>query len=230
MIKVANNISNLLTKQALSSKDLLDMDSFSGLLADYYPIAGVNPAAESRAGRATAMADAIDKNPGFFVKKPITSTLLTSVPLSIAGAFAGNALSRGEDHLTNMLYTLGGTAAGGVLGSLLSSAIRRSGMKDVAKAFDAEKSRKAQDFELGSTFLPYGGMHDLGRAEAIQALRGKIKPSEVGNYGAYPYAAVGGDLAGSLLGVPIPLGMLGTRAAAREEARALLDKGKKNKN
>jgi len=227
-IKIASNLNNMLTKQALKANDLVDMDSYSGLLADYYPVGGLNAAGHARAGRATAMADAVDQDPGFYVKHPLTSSVLTTLPTALLGAAGGVYATQDSDPLTRLLSGVGGGVAGGLLGNVVASAIRRNSMKDIAKAFDAAKSRKAKDFELGSQLLPLGGMHDLARAEAVQAIRGKLDPSEVGNYGAYPYAAYAGDLAGGLVGIPVPLGSIGVGVAAREEARKVLG-GKKKK-
>jgi hypothetical protein len=204
-------------KQALKAKELLDMDSGGGLFSDYWGPAGWNTAFESRPGRATAMAEAIGEDPGFFVKNPLTSGALMTLP--------GIALG---DPDVQGLGAIGGGVAGAFLGHLIASAIRRNKMHDIAAKFDKARSKKPQAFEPSSSLFFLGGSHDLGRAKAIEAMKGRIDPEEASEYGFKPFAAVGGDIAAGL-----PLGYYGTRAydkvQAAELARAQSKGKKKNK-
>jgi len=240
MIKIANNLNDMIVKQALKSKDLVDMDSFGGMLTDYLPAAGWNMAGESRPGRATAMAESIGKDPGFFVKYPLTSGGLLSVPLSIGGALAGAAATgafNGEMDTPQLLGIGGGGLAGILLGNLISGGIRRSQMKEIAEEFDATKSKSIKAKNLDGSlhlldenpFMPFSGAHELGRAEAIQAIRGNLDASEVGDYGGKPYIAFGGDALGSALAAGLPLGYFGTRLAAKYKAESMLKNKKKKK-
>lgn len=240
MIKIAANLERLYgertrTKQALKAKELLDMDSGGGLFSDYWGPAGWNTAFESRPGRATAMAEAIGEDPGFFVKNPLTSGALMTLPGIALGAGAGYGignLASGDPDVQG-LGAIGGGVAGAFLGHLIASAIRRNKMHDIAAKFDKARSKKPQAFEPSSSLFFLGGSHDLGRAKAIEAMKGRIDPEEASEYGFKPFAAFGGDIAGGVIAAGLPLGYYGTRAYDKVQAAELVraqSKGKKKKN
>lgn len=211
MIKVANNLNNLVKKAAKPDvKDMLDMDSFGGLYADV--IGGSIPLADplalslnarmQRAGRATAMAEALDMEPGFTVNYPITSTLLSGLGGAAlgAGAGAGIGYGLGDEEGASAGGIVGG-GAGLLAGFLINAIMRRNKMHEIAKAYDEAKPSKIKPKAHDPYFLDYmGGWHNKGRQKAIAAMLGTEKaPSD---YSGLEVAAAPLGLAAGTIGIP----------------------------
>jgi hypothetical protein len=226
MIKAANNLVKLSNR--LAAKDLVDMDSTGGLLVDILGPGGWNLAGESRPGRATAMADAIKKDPGFLVNHPRTSLALSS----LAGALLGGGLGIGAGYAAggknNMnLGAILGSTLGSAAGLFGSNLMRRAKMKEIAKAFDEAEKRDPVDYDQHSLDL-LGGTHALGRQEAIAAMREMMPPDQVGQYGDKPYLALGGNVLSTLFGLPAA-GTIGTRVYDGAKATELANKMRQEK-
>lgn len=222
----------------LKAKDLLDMESGEGALVDYWPATTWNQAGEGgRPGRATAMAESVGEDPGFLVNYPLTSGALASLLGAAVGGglgFGSGAFLRGQGvDIAPEYPTAGGILAGMLAGSLTASGLRRSRMKEIAKAFDAKTRRTAKDHDPNPGDL-LGGTHNYHRQKAIQAIRGQMSADEATSYGASPYLAaglplLGGPLAGplTLISYPVSRGVDNIRALMLREEKKTKNKKKK---
>ena len=240
MIKIANNLNNLVKKAAKPDvKDMLDMDSFGGLYAD--TIANTIPLADplllgfnathQRAGRATAMAEALGMEPGFTVNYPITSSTLSALGGGLLGAGAGAGIGYGVDGEEGA--GLGGLIGGGtgfLAGLLINAIMKRNRMHDIAKTYEEAKPSEIKP----KLHDPYrldllGGWHNKGRQKAIAAMLGDdANPSE---YSGLEVAAMPiGNIANAVIpGAPYFAG-LGMNLSARglaEDNRSKSEKKKK---
>lgn len=178
MIKITNNLNKMLVKTAAKPdvEKMLNMDSFGGLYVDTLPIGdilgfSVNSRAQ-RAGRATAMAEALGKDPGFLVNYPKTTDFLGALGGGLIGAGTGHLGSRTFDS-NPTLGTIAGGIGGGLLGYLLTGLLRRGEMKDIADAYDKAPASKIKPKDHNpSSFDIFGGAHNKGRQRAIAAMLG----------------------------------------------------------
>lgn len=214
------------------TKDLLDMESFGGAYADIFPFdpTGITSTVgqSGRAGRATAMAEAIGKDPGFSVNYPLTSNAISTLLGALAGAglgYGGAALSGNSNSapLTAGLGALGG----GLAGSLLQNISRRGKMKEIAKAYeDTPEEDIIPKLHDPSALDILGGHHNRARQRAIAAMLGsgenpsQLLASEMALTGV---GNVAGEVAGGLAGFPglaiKGFGGLTSNLAARDIAR-----------
>lgn len=165
------------------AKDILDMDSSTGGLADYLSTGAFGG---SRAGRATAMAKATGQSVPFNVENPVTAATLSS----LLGGGLGAGLGAGAGGLINHIGghqdsdTIGtGAGLGGIAGSLagilLSAHSRRKNMKDIAQNYDESSSVDPQAADtpniLRSLLTPISFSHHSGEDRAVKAMLGKEK-------------------------------------------------------
>ena len=188
MIKIASNLTKAATK--VPTKELLDMDSFGGAYADIFPFDPTGITGRighgGRAGRATAMADAIGMDPGFLVNYPTTSGVLSALLGSVAGAGLGDQAGAGLTYATGddtrsrrRIGRLIGAAGGALGGAILSNILRRKKMKSIANAYEAAPSidPKLHDPHILDLL---GGYHNRARQRAIGAMLGSGEnPSKV---------------------------------------------------
>lgn len=164
------------------AKQILDMDSLGGRLADY---GASGTWGGERAGRAQAMADAMGEDTTFNVRHPYShegvSTLLGGALGAALGGGVGRLLNqKGNDdwRSAGLGAMLGGT--GGLLaGSLSSGYKRRREMSRLAKLYEQAVAEnklnpKNPQFSMNATFAaPLRGPHRTGQVEAVQAMRGE---------------------------------------------------------
>lgn len=162
---------------ASKAKDIVNMDSRGGVLADY-----LTPGSwgGERAGRTQAMADAMDENTTFNVRHPKTSqighTLGGGLIGSSLGGLLGSLISGEREH------QVGGATIGGILGglggTLLSGRRRRDEMKRIGHFYDKDREEgklnpKRPEFSSAATvLLPSRGPHRIGQLEAFNAIKG----------------------------------------------------------
>lgn len=168
-------------KGAPESKDILNMQSTRGRLADYLSWAFGG----DRAGRATNMALAAGRKAPFKVRHPVLGeipyALGGNLAGSLAGAAAGYGLSRRyKADLASLLPA--STAAGGVLGAVTGLVLaryrRRKAMKGIAGDYD--HARYHGDIKpviptagLAETaLLPLRGPHRRGQQSAYDMIAG----------------------------------------------------------
>lgn len=168
-------------KGAPESKDILNMQSTSGRLADYlfWALGG------DRAGRATNMALASGRKAPFKVRHPLLGELPYAVGGGLAGSLAGAAAGYGlsrryKADLASLLPA--STTAGGTLGTLtgviLARYRRRKAMKGIAGDYD--HARYHGDIKpviptagLAETaLLPLRGPHRRGQQSAYDMIAG----------------------------------------------------------
>lgn len=214
------------------TKDLLDMDSFGGAYADILPLdpTGLTSTVGQggRAGRATAMAEAIGKDPGFSVNYPSTSNAISTLLGALAGAGLGYGGATLSGNSNSAPLTAGvGALGGGLAGMLLQNISRRGKMKEIAKAYeDTPEEDIIPKLHDPSALDILGGHHNRARQRAIAAMLGdgenpsKLLGSEMAITGV---GNVAGDVAGQLVGFPglaiKGLGGLTSNLAARNIAR-----------
>lgn len=162
---------------ASKAKDIVNMDSRGGVLADY-----LTPGSwgGERAGRTQAMADAMDENTTFNVRHPKTSqighTLGGGLIGSSLGGLLGSLISNEREHQVGGA-TIGGIL-GGVGGTLLSGRRRRDEMKRIGHFYDKDREEgklnpKRPEFSSAATvLLPSRGPHRIGQLEAFNAVKG----------------------------------------------------------
>jgi hypothetical protein len=162
---------------ASKAKDIVNMDSRGGVLADY-----LTPGSwgGERAGRTQAMADAMDENTTFNVRHPKTSqighTLGGGLIGSSLGGLLGSLISGEREHQVGGA-TIGGVL-GGVGGTLLSGRRRRDEMKRIGHFYDKDREEgklnpKRPEFSSAATvLLPSRGPHRIGQLEAFNAIKG----------------------------------------------------------
>jgi hypothetical protein len=180
-------------KKPSKAKDILDMDSTGGRLADY--LAPLSWGGE-RAGRARAMADAIGEKTTFGVRHPFMQTmghtLGGGILGSAAGGLAGAGLgfgdewlrkSQGEGHPLAMAKDLGtvGGVVGGLAGLYNSGKNRRNEMKRLSHFYDQDAAegkvnpKNPKLSTLSALLFPARGSHRTGQVEAVKAMQGKKK-------------------------------------------------------
>lgn len=242
MIKIANNLTNLVIKQAagITANDVVDMDSFGGRLADYLsaPQPGLGTWSARRAARSTALGESAGVDPSMSLRHPLTSRSLAA---GLGALLGGGAMAATGANLGG---TLIGGFGGGLVGALLEGNFRRNKMEEINKAVDAAKSLKPiteQSLGIGL----FGGTYNKGRVEAEQIINSggskakilqKLLNSANSQGAKGPVGVAAGDLSlsigASLAGLPgltFPAFALGQGALNNQEAEALrLGKSKKN--
>jgi hypothetical protein len=173
-----------------TANDIVNMDSFGGVLADYFV---PNAQGGRRAGRSTQMARAAGEDPGLLVEHPITTDVLAGIAGSSIGASIGNNFGSNKPvgDLGVNVGTLVGAGIGGLAAAVLARIIRRSQMNDINKAYDKARSKgklKVVDPELSQTaglILPLGGPHRAGQVAALRAQlrKGESDPSRTESIG-----------------------------------------------
>lgn len=160
-----------------AAKDLVDMDSVGGMLADY--LAPQRWGGE-RAGRSQAMADAAGADTTFGVRHPMTQTQGYTTLGSLLGIVPGLAhaiLTKGRDLDTSALTMAGGGIAGMAGGLGLAGYNRRKAMKMINKKYDRAEEEgklnpKTPDLSMLSALaLPLRGPHRTGQVDAVNAMR-----------------------------------------------------------
>ena len=218
--------------EKVPTKDLLDMESFGGAYADIFPLDPTGITNQighgGRAGRATAMAEAIGKDPGFSVNYPLTSNAISTLLGALAGAGLGYGGATLSGNSNSAPLTAGvGALGGGLAGMLLQNISRRGKMKEIAKAYEDTPEHDIYPKLHDPSFLDIGGgYHNRARQRAIAAMLGdgenpsKLLGSEMALTGG---SHVAGQLAGGLVGLPghalSGLGGLTSNLAARNIAR-----------
>jgi hypothetical protein len=132
-----------------------------------------------RAGRATAMADAVGMDPGFLVNYPVTSTLSNVFLGGLAGAGLGAGAGALAGNNAAVPGSIIGAGAGTLGGLLIGNILRRKKMKEIADAYEAAPSvdPKLHDPSILDLF---GGFHNRARQRAIGAMLGSGEnPSEL---------------------------------------------------
>lgn len=184
-------------KPAQSAKDIVNMDSTGGFLADTL---APNLWGGERAGRTQAMADAIGEKTTFNVRHPVTASLIPTVLGGIAGNAAGIGATGLYHYLTRthqkpteipglagaMISTpaLAGTTIGATLGTGLAGLLRRKEMNRINHFFDEDTAQgkvkpKVPDLSLLSALtLPGRGAHRSGQIEAYNAMKGNSSIAE----------------------------------------------------
>lgn len=166
--------------------EIVDMNSFSGGLADYLTSAAWGG---ERAGRSKAMADAMDEPTTMTVKHPLIATIGHTLGGGALGALAGAGLGAaaapfGEGGASSNLrdFPIGGAILGGALGFLgglpYSAYKRRQEMDRLNKLYD--KKRLTGDIKpkhprfsgISAVLLPERGPHRTGQLEASRAMAG----------------------------------------------------------
>ena len=160
-----------------------------------------------------------NKDIGFLVNKPVTSSSLAAIGgglLGAAGGFVGGNWATRGLHRDWGMYdggtagTIGGAAVGGLLGILMAARARRKKMRGIAEQFDAaemiQPSEPIRRNPLRNVFLPYGAPHHAGHSLTADALsRGEAyKPGTGRNlYDSATYAASYIPYAGDLAILPM---------------------------
>ena len=159
MFKIANNIQNMLLKQAkrLKAEDISfgDPDHTGHVIADYlYGTTGLTPLAghaKIRSSVSQVLAEAAgipSKDISWTVKYPTMSMLASVLGGGGVGAAAGYGVGSalGDDKLGLIIGGIGGGLGGG----LLTTLSRRKAMKEIAEKFDtAKKLKKLKPENLG---------------------------------------------------------------------------------
>lgn len=169
--------SSLKKKTPPRSKDIVDMDSLRGRLADYFHTPG--PGGE-RAGRSQAMADAIGETSSHSVRHPGINTFLrTAIGGGVGGlAGAGLVAATGGGNDPAVAGAVG-SSLGGMLGLLSAGKARRKEMRRIGALYDEDAAAgkvNPQMPQLSSTaalLAPLRGPHRTGQVEAVRAMRGE---------------------------------------------------------
>lgn len=151
MIKIANNIQNMLLKPAkrLKAEDVTfgDPDYPGHVAGDYlFGTAGITPLAghaTMRSNVSQVLAEAAGI-PSEDISWPLKYPMLSMLAGTIGGAGVGGVAgwgvgsALGDDQLGAVIGALGGTLGGG----LLTTLARRKAMKEIAEKFDTVKQLK----------------------------------------------------------------------------------------
>lgn len=167
-----------------SAKELVNMDSTGGALADYI-VPGLWGG--ERAGRTQAMADAIGEKTTFGVRHPLLQSWGYGLGGGALGALLGGGAGllaggltggpRSADELAPIGALLGG-GAGFLGGGLLAGRHRRDEMKRVGHFYDQDaaegklKPKNPKFSILSALLMPGRGPHRVGQLEATRAIRG----------------------------------------------------------
>jgi hypothetical protein len=168
------------------SKDMVDMDSWLGTVADLVPMTWGG----ERAGRTQAMAEAISEPTTFNVRHPLTHDIGSSSLGALGGGLAGAGIGAAASMLAPLmrgypalswdestwlgagLGALGGTLAG----HLRSALSRRAEMTRVGKLYDENFAEnrvsplKPEFSGASALLLPFRGPHRIGQSQAYRAM------------------------------------------------------------
>ena len=174
MIKIANNLQKLADHKAdLTANDVVNMDTTGGLLADWTsPGPALGTWGARRAGRASAMSDAVGLEPSMLLKHPAKSRIGFTLGGLLGGAglgALGGTLLDG-DQGPNMLIGGGlGALTGALGGTVLGTILSRKRMQAVNDAVNAaETLNPVNEDSLGIGL--FGGPYNLSRVESEQAI------------------------------------------------------------
>lgn len=244
MIKIANNLEKFaLIKQAAKPdvKDMLDMNSLGGLYADVTPLDFLGTAHNAkmqRAGRATAMAEALGMKPGYTTKYPITSMFTSGMAGLLLGGGIGGGIGYGVsgNEQDGLLGSIIGMSGGALAGALINELIRRKSMKQIAAAYEKAKPSDIDPQLHDPSLLDvWGGFHNTGRQKAIKAMLGdKANPSDYSDLEKLlmPVGGVGVSLlAGPIVGTTVPGIVMNNdaRNLAKDNKKKINKKKKNNK-
>lgn len=167
-----------------SAKELVNMDSTGGALADYI-VPGLWGG--ERAGRTQAMADAIGEKTTFGVRHPMLQSWGYGLGGGALGALLGGGAGllaggltggpRNAEELAPIGALLGG-GAGLLGGGLLAGRHRRDEMKRIGHFYDQDaaegklKPKNPKFSILSALLMPGRGPHRVGQLEATRAIRG----------------------------------------------------------
>lgn len=167
-----------------SAKELVNMDSTGGALADYI-VPGLWGG--ERAGRTQAMADAIGEKTTFGVRHPLLQSWGYGLGGGALGALLGGGAGllaggltggpRNAEELAPLGALLGG-GAGLLGGGLLAGRHRRDEMKRIGHFYDQDaaegklKPKNPKFSILSALLMPGRGPHRVGQLEATRAIRG----------------------------------------------------------
>lgn len=171
MIKIANNLQKLADRKAdLTANDVINMDTPGGFLADLVTGPGLGTWGARRAGRASAMSDAVGLEPSMLLKHPGKSKLGLGLAGLLGGAGLGAGLGLlGEGSEPIMLGGGLGALAGSIGGYGLGAILTRKRMQAVNNAVNAAKTlNPVNEDSLGIGL--YGGPYNLSRVESEQAI------------------------------------------------------------
>lgn len=154
MIKLATNVQTMLVKQAAKVKtqdiDFGGIDSIPNTVMDYVHGIGGGGAATSshaavRGSVYQTLAEAAglpSKEVGFTVKRPLISSLLSTLGGGLGGAGLGLLGGVLVDRERLPMYGAGGGIAGMLAANLMTTIARRNEMRRIADAFEQAKSLK----------------------------------------------------------------------------------------
>lgn len=131
-----------------------------------------------RAGKATALAKGLGKEPGLTTTNPLSSSLLGMLTGTIGGgmggAALGNLLGSGEEAgpVGGLLGALGGGLAGGAIPTYMRRKETKQNLKEYGEGAKIKPEAPAKLRGLGNLLLPLSGAHRKGEAVGYNKLRG----------------------------------------------------------
>lgn len=180
--KIADEYKDVIKRKkpkGLKASDITDTEGLGGAAVDY--LTPLSLFSSRRAGRASALADATGKDPGFLVEHPNTSNLMMGLGGAALGGMAGVAA---KDYIPDVPGTrnlwreqrgaLVGSAAGGLAALLLATYLRRRKAQEHAKDFDAAQTLTVKNPDINRLGGTLGGAtHQAGRMEGLEKILGK---------------------------------------------------------
>lgn len=162
------------------AKDLIPMNAV-GAIGDYLQPGGFGG---YRAGKATALAKGLGKEPGITTTNPQLSSLLGAGAGALGGGAIGSLFNKPYDAASGMpghgdmdpTGSILGALTGALAGYLAPSAVRRGDMKQNLSEYShgakikPEKPDKMRG--IGNILLPGSGNHRKGEAVGYNKLRG----------------------------------------------------------
>lgn len=181
MSKLAAEKEDGKSKAESRANELLDTSSWSSFFND---VLTPNTWGATRAGRATQLDRALGRDPSVLLQYPRTTNTVGTLAGLLAGGGLGASLSSGQSQQAQLLGTIGGAAAGGLLGRIGLPLYRRLLLEKTRKELAAQlaggkeeqiiarnKEQKPALDHVSATYLPLGGYHQAGQADAYEALR-----------------------------------------------------------
>lgn len=196
-------------KKDPSAKDTADELISSGTAAKYLDLLGT-AYTQSRAGKATSVLKALDKNPSFPVRNPLTSLLLHYGGGGLLGAAGGAVLANmlGKGPGTQEAFTRAGGLLGMATGGLTSQIrmareiqrARREYEDAINKGTELNISAANPNLSRLGALLPYGGFHRSGSVDALEHMTGRpiasSKAKELGRAAQFiPYVGMPATIA-----------------------------------
>jgi hypothetical protein len=167
-----NRVLKVKKPKGLRASDITDTEGVGGGAVDY--LLSGSAFASRRSGRASALADALNQDPGMLVEHPHTSNTLAM----LGGVGLGAAIGTGVGHAINPNRSTGsgaliGGGVGGAAALLAAIYFRRKRSQELAKQFDETENLEVRNPDINRFGGLFGGStHQSGRMEGLEKVLG----------------------------------------------------------